>query len=111
MSASRAILGIAPRELARRLALGEDLVLLDVREPEEWDLCHIEGAVLVPMSEIATRHVELDPARPVVCICHHGIRSGHVAALLARLEFDCVYNLQGGIDRWALDVDRTMRRY
>ena len=111
MSVPGAIFSLTPRELERRLALGEDLVLLDVREPEEWAICRIEGAVLVPMSEIAARHAELDPARPVVCICHHGIRSGHVAGMLARLEFSAVYNLQGGIERWAVEVDPSMRRY
>ena len=108
---SRDIVSLTPRELVLWIENGEDLVLLDVREVDEWDLCHITGSVLVPMSEISTRHVELDPKRPIVCICHHGIRSGHVAALLARLDFACVYNLQGGIERWAIDVDRSMPRY
>jgi rhodanese-related sulfurtransferase len=111
VSAPGTVSPLTPRELERRRALGEDLLLLDVREKKEWAICHIAGSVLVPMSEIATRHAELDPARPVVCICHHGIRSAHVAATLARLGFAAVYNLQGGIERWAIDVDPSMRRY
>jgi rhodanese-related sulfurtransferase len=102
---------ITPVELQARLTAGEDFLLLDVREPGEWAVCHIEGSLLVPMGEISARSSELDPARPTVCICHHGIRSGHVTAALARLEFDAVYNLAGGIDRWAREVDPAMPRY
>jgi rhodanese-related sulfurtransferase len=57
------------------------------------------------------RHVELDPDRPVVCICHHGIRSASAAGALAHLGFAQVWNLSGGIDRWAAEIDPAMRRY
>jgi rhodanese-related sulfurtransferase len=102
---------ITPEDLARRLAAGEELVLLDVREPRELTICRIEGSTAIPMSELSVRHVELDPDLPTVCICHHGIRSAHVAAALARLDFAELYNLTGGIDRWAAEVDPAMRRY
>ena len=102
---------ITPTELKRRLDEGEDLVLLDVREPEELDVCRIEGSTAIPMGELSVRHVELDPDRPTVCVCHHGVRSAHVAAALARLGFEQLYNLSGGVDRWAHEVDPGMSRY
>lgn len=102
---------ITPAQLRERLAAGEDLLLLDVREPEERTLCAIEGSLHIPMGELALRHVELDPERPTVCVCHHGIRSAHVALALERLGFDRLFNLSGGIDRWATDVDPRLLRY
>ncbi len=107
---------ITPKELAQRLERGDELVLLDVREPHELEICRIEGSIAIPMSEISVRHVELDPDKPLVCICHHGIRSSHVASALARMDFAHsrfaeLYNLTGGIDRWASEVEPTMARY
>ena len=102
---------ITPAELKRRLEAGEDLVLLDVREPAEIAVCRIEGSLWIPMGELALRHAELDPERPTVCVCHHGVRSAHVAAALARLGFQRLYNLSGGIDRWADEVEPSMQRY
>jgi len=102
---------ITPAELARRIARADELVLLDVREPHEIAICRIEGSLAMPMSEISARLSELDPDKPIVCICHHGIRSAHVAAALARMDFAAVYNLAGGIDRWAVEVDPAMARY
>jgi len=54
---------------------------------------------------------ELDPARPTVCVCHHGVRSSHAAFFLAERGFELLYNLSGGVDRWATEVDASMRRY
>jgi rhodanese-related sulfurtransferase len=105
------VVTLTPAELQRRIDAGEDLVLLDVREPAELAICRIEGSVAIPMSELSVRHVELDPDRPTVCICHHGIRSASVAAALAHMEFAEVYNLSGGVERWATDIDPTMQRY
>ena len=85
--------------------------MLDVREAEELEICHLAGAVHIPMSELSLRHVELDPDRATVCVCHHGIRSASVAAALEGLGFDRLYNLTGGIDRWAEEVEPGMRRY
>ena len=102
---------VAPAELRRRLEACEDLVLLDVREPSEWRIAHIQGSVFISLGELAEHAHELDPARPIVCICHHGIRSHAAAMELLRLGFAQVYNLSGGVDRWAVDVDSTMRRY
>ena len=102
---------ITPKQLVEKLRTGDDLVLLDVREPHELEICRIEGSIAIPMSELSVRHVELDPDKPLVCICHHGIRSAHVASALARMDFAELYNLTGGIDRWAAEVEPTMARY
>ena len=102
---------LSPTELKRRLDAGESLVLLDVREPEELAIASIEGARTIPLGDLGSRHEELDPRLPTVCICHHGIRSAMAAESLKRLGFREVYNLTGGVDRWAVDVDPTMKRY
>jgi rhodanese-related sulfurtransferase len=86
-------------------------VLLDVREPWEYQTCHIEGALPMPMNTVPARQEELDPEAPVVCICHHGARSMQVAAFLERNGFTQVANLTGGVHAWAVQVDGTMPTY
>ncbi len=100
-------------ELARWRADDERAALLvvDVREPWEIELCRIDGAVSIPLGEIARRMDELPRDRPLVLVCHHGGRSQHAATLLAAAGFAEVHNLRGGMDSWALDVDSTMKRY
>jgi rhodanese-related sulfurtransferase len=85
--------------------------LIDVREAHEWDICHIEGSQHVAMNTIPARLDELDPSRPLVCICHHGGRSMQVAIFLARNGFGEVYNMSGGVEAWATQIDKTMARY
>jgi rhodanese-related sulfurtransferase len=86
-------------------------VLLDVREPWEYQTCHIEGSVLIPMNTIPARLQELDPDAPMVCLCHHGARSMQVAAFLEHHGFAQVSNLTGGIHAWAMQVDPDMPTY
>ena len=86
-------------------------VLLDVREPWETQICRIDGSELVPMRALPARLHELDPADPIVCICHHGGRSAHVTISLTRQGFEDVYNLTGGVDAWARQVDAAMPTY
>ncbi|MEY2806135.1 MAG: hypothetical protein RIR65_552 [Planctomycetota bacterium] len=102
---------LRPIELRERLAAGESLVLLDVREPDEHALGVLPGSLLLPLSELSLRVGELDPDQPIVCICHHGVRSASVAQALDRLGFDAVYNLVGGLDRWSREVDPAFPRY
>jgi rhodanese-related sulfurtransferase len=102
---------ITPVELRARLAQPQPPVLLDVRESEELAICRLERVTHIPLGELAVRARELDPSRPLVCICHHGMRSANAAAYLERLGFEHVANLQGGMERWALDVDPAMARY
>lgn len=86
-------------------------VLLDVREPWELDQCRIEGIVHIPMHTVPLRCDELDAARDIVVICHHGGRSMQVAMFLERKGYASVFNLNGGVEAWACDVDPGMRRY
>ena len=90
-------------------------LLLDVREPWEFELAaiRIDGLEtrLMPMNSVPERAAELDPAQPIVCICHHGARSAQVVAFLERQGFEAVYNLAGGIDAWSAQVDARVPRY
>lgn len=100
------------RELSSRLADGrEPPLLLDVREPWEFDICRIDGARLLPMSEIVASLDELDQARETVVICHHGIRSLQVALYMEHRGFSQVINLRGGVSAWAQEVDPAMPTY
>ena len=86
-------------------------VLLDVREPWEFETCHIASARLIPMNAIPARHAELAADAPIVCICHHGARSMQVAAFLEQNGYTQVTNLTGGIHAWAQQVDPSMPTY
>ena len=94
---------------ARRADPG--LVLLDVREPFEFEIAHIEGARLIPLGELPRRVAELDPRARIVAYCHRGIRSARARDLLAAAGFADVRHLRGGIDAWARDVEPEMSRY
>jgi rhodanese-related sulfurtransferase len=89
----------------------EKPVLLDVREPWEYDTARIAGAQLVPMREVPARIAEIDAAREVVAICHHGGRSMQVAMFLEKQGFKRVHNLMGGIDAWSRTVDPSVPTY
>jgi len=86
-------------------------LLLDVREPWEYDKARIEGSQLVPMNEIPARLAELDPDREVIAICHHGGRSMQVAMFLEKNGFAKVHNLAGGVDAWSRTVDPSVPVY
>lgn len=103
---------INPGGLKRHLDQGEKLVLLDVREPWEYDLCRIEGSINIPMTELQDRLEELDRDGDIVVICHHGARSFHAASYLEITGFGRkIMNLEGGIDAWAAEVDGRLQRY
>ena len=85
--------------------------LLDVREPWEFQLAHIDGSELLPMQTIPNRVDQLDRSHPTVVICHHGTRSLQVVAFLERHGFENLHNLQGGIDAWARQVDSRVPLY
>ncbi len=88
-----------------------DLVLLDVREPWEYDTARIEGSVLIPMGDVPARVQELDPESHIVTICHHGVRSMNVAVWLRNQGFEKAQSMQGGIDAWSREVDGKVARY
>jgi len=102
---------LTPKEFGERTRGGEDLLLVDVREPGEYELARVEGARLLPLSLFNEWAPTLDPERPTVFICHHGIRSAQVCAYLSRQGFEKLYNLSGGIDRWSTEVDPSIPRY
>lgn len=104
---------IAAREAATRLASAQPPRLIDVREPEEWGICRLPGAELLPLSQFAALAPErlTDRAQPLLVYCHHGVRSARVVEFLLRGGFSDVTNLAGGIDAWSLDVDPNVPRY
>lgn len=86
-------------------------VLLDVREGWEVALCHLPDSLHIPMQQVPAKLVELDSGNDLVVICHHGARSMQVAMFLERQGFSAVFNLTGGIEAWAVEVDSSMHRY
>ena len=104
---------LTPGELARwrEDAAREPPVLVDVREPWEFDLCGIEGSLLVPLGQLPRRVDTLPHDRPLVMVCHTGRRSQNAAMFLAQAGFTDVQNLSGGVEGWAVEVDPSMRRY
>jgi rhodanese-related sulfurtransferase len=104
---------ISAPELAAWLAdAGRDKpLLLDVREPWEYERARIAGAQLVPMREVPAHLDEIDPGRDVVAICHHGGRSAQVALFLERNGYRKVLNLVGGVDAWSRTVDPAVPQY
>jgi rhodanese-related sulfurtransferase len=85
--------------------------LVDVREPVELAMASLPWANHIPMAQIPHRLAELDPARPIVVMCHSGQRSRYVAAYLLANGFEHVYNLRGGIDAWSTELDPELPRY
>ena len=104
-------LEISAAELKQRLDNGEKLLLVDVREPWENAQCQIEGAVLIPMGSIPSNLQKLDTDEPVICYCHHGMRSLDAAAWLRFQGIERAKSLSGGIERWSIDVDPQVPRY
>ena len=102
---------VIPEELARELAAGESPLLLDVRQPWEWEIARIEGSRLVPLGDLASRLREVDTRAAIVTICHHGLRSAQARELLRAAGYSRVRSLAGGIDDWARVVEPGMARY
>lgn len=86
-------------------------VLVDVREPWEFQICHIENSRLLPMSQVMRALNEFQPDDELVLICHHGVRSQRVGAYLTQAGFRRLVNLDGGINAWAREVDPHMPTY
>lgn len=86
-------------------------ILLDVREKWEWDIACIAGSVHVPLKDIPTKINELDQNHSIAVICHHGGRSARAAAFLLQHGFTIVYNVDGGIDAWAREIDPSVPLY
>lgn len=101
------------KSVKAKLDAGEDFLLLDCREQDEYNTVHIEQALLLPMSETVARAAELEPHRnrEIVVHCHHGGRSLRVTNWLRQQGFASVRNMTGGIDAWSVEVDPTLPRY
>lgn len=97
--------------LKDRIERQEPLLLLDVREPGEYQYARIENSVLMPLNQIPQRLAELDPLQETVVICHHGIRSQMAAQFLVKSGFKNITNLIGGIDAWSCEIDGSVPRY
>jgi len=102
---------LSPLQLKERLDRGDALVLLDVREPHEWEICRIDGARLVPMRTVPEHAGTLPHDRDIVVHCRSGARSARVAEWLHAQGFERVYNLAGGILAWIDTVDPSQRKY
>jgi len=99
------------RELKQKLDNGDKFVLLDVREPFEWDICHIDHANLIPLGQLPSRMSELDSADEIVVHCKSGGRSAKAVRLLQEAGFAKLHNVEGGITAWADEVDPSVPKY
>lgn len=102
---------ISVEELAQWRASGRQFILLDVREPFEFEAASLTGTLHIPMREIPARLAELDPAADIAVLCHHGGRSEHVSRFLHARGFERVHNIDGGIEEYSLRVDSSIPRY
>lgn len=102
---------ISVNQLAQRLRANDDVYLLDVRNPEEWDICRIPGSTLIPLGDLPNRFGELDQNREILVHCKSGKRSAKAIELLREKGFSNLKNVTGGILAWAEEIDNTMPRY
>ena len=102
---------ISPADLKARLEAGDDIFVLDVREPHEHDICSIDGTTLIPLGELGNRYKELDANKEIVVHCKMGGRSAQACAFLQKNGFANVTNLAGGISAWSDDVDSSVAKY
>lgn len=106
---------ISPQELHELIVRPgpRDFRLVDVREEDEFAICRLDWAELIPLSTLPMEAPKrlVDKDKPIVVYCHHGMRSNHAAQWLRGVGYEHVYNLSGGIEAWAEQVEPTMRRY
>jgi rhodanese-related sulfurtransferase len=102
---------ISVKEVNERVARGDKLFLVDVREQWEYDLCRIAGAKLIPLGTLPANLNTLLDADEVICYCHHGIRSLDAAVWLRQQGVESAKSMAGGIERWSVEVDPNVPRY
>lgn len=102
---------ITVTELSKKMAAGEDLVLIDVREPNEYEICHLPSR-LIPLGEIPKNLAAIPQDKPVIMVCHHGFRSAQaIQYLQQRYGYQNLINLKGGLHAWATQIDPGMPVY
>jgi rhodanese-related sulfurtransferase len=104
----------SPQDIQRRIDAGEPLLLIDVREPEEFAITRIEGATLIPMREIPASLQQLEAKSgeaTLIVFCHHGVRSLNVAHWLREQGVPACQSMAGGIDAWSTQIDPSVPRY
>lgn len=101
---------LSPAEAQAWLAEPAPPQLLDCREPSEFAVCRLPGAVLIPLGELSERLDEVDSSRPVLVYCHHGVRSTSAVVILRAAGVSAAH-IRGGIDAWSLEVDPSVPRY
>ena len=89
----------------------QNTLVLDVREHWEYDICHINESLHIPMGKLIGRLDEIDKDKILIVVCHHGIRSRVVGQYLSSNGFENILNLNGGLDKWAQEIDKGMSRY
>jgi len=94
----------------KKMLKNNEVVLLDVREPYEIEICKVKGSLFIPMNEIPRNIEQLDKEKRYAVICHSGVRSLHVSNYLNSLGYIAL-NVVGGIERWATVVDKKMKQY
>ena len=94
----------------KKMLKNNEVILVDVREPYEVEICNIKGSLYIPMNEIPQNIDQLDKEKRYAVMCHSGVRSLYVSNYLNSLGYSTL-NVIGGIDRWATDVDKNMKRY
>jgi len=99
------------QQLQQRLLDNDPLLLLDVREPNEFAYAQIQGSRLIPLGQLPERTDELDKEQEIVVICHHGMRSQQACHFLQHAGFTRLNNLKGGIDAWSVLCDASVPRY
>lgn len=105
---------VTPQEAHARLQQPGNAVLIDVREPEEFSLCCIDGARLIPMQSVPAELQKLEALSDdanLLILCHHGVRSLQVASWLRAHGIENCFSITGGIDRWSREIDSTIPRY
>tara|TARA_A100001015_G_C14812614_1_gene641393 strand:+ start:503 stop:829 length:327 start_codon:yes stop_codon:yes gene_type:complete len=102
---------ITPQELKDKLVAKQKMMVLDVREPEEFEICHINGSILVPLSEFSDHLADFDKTQEYIVVCKDGDRSTEAIQILSKNGFCNLSNLDGGIYLWAKTIEKTMELY
>ncbi len=102
---------LVPQHVQALFAVESHLLLLDVREEWEYEICHIDSSINIPMANVPGALKDFDPDAQTIVICHHGARSMQVANYLESAGFSNVINLDGGISAWAMTIDPNMQQY